>query len=74
MQSSASYTDGLRCCGLIRFVIDQRFTPNDPKISLLHLGNDEKEALNRMKRLTDQHMYIISLKELQYCFIMSFAK
>ena len=41
------------------------FTPNDPKVSLLHLGNNESEALNMMRRLTNQHMYIISLKELQ---------
>ena len=41
------------------------FTLNDPKVSLIHLGNNERDALSRMRRLTDQHMYIISLKELQ---------
>ena len=39
------------------------FTPNDPNTSLIHLGNDELEALRKMKRLTLQH--ILSLKELK---------
>lgn len=41
------------------------FTPNDSIISLIHLGYNEKEALKMMQRLTEQHMYILSLKELQ---------
>lgn len=41
------------------------FTPNDSTISLIHLGYNEKEALKMMQRLTEQHMYILSLKELQ---------
>ena len=41
------------------------FTPNDANVSLIHLGNNETEALKMMQRLTEQHMYIVSLKELQ---------
>lgn len=40
------------------------FTPNDANVSLIHLGN-ETGALKMMQRLTEQHMYILTLKELQ---------
>ena len=41
------------------------FTPNDPDVSLIHLGDNEQDANKMMQRLTEQHMYILSLKELQ---------
>ena len=40
-------------------------TPNDPSTSLIYLGDDELEALRTMKRLTNQQIYILSLKELK---------
>ena len=41
------------------------FTPDDPTVSLIYLGDNELDALNMMRRLTNQHEYILSLKELQ---------
>ena len=41
------------------------FTPNDPRTSFIYLGDTELEAIRKMKRLTNQHIYINSLKELQ---------
>ena len=38
------------------------FTPKDPTVSLIYLGDNEPDALSMMRR---QHVYILSLKELQ---------
>ena len=41
------------------------FTPDDSTVSLIYLGDNELDALSMMRRLTNQHEYILSLKELQ---------
>ena len=41
------------------------FTPEDPTVSLIYLGENILDALSMMRRLTNQHEYILSLKELQ---------
>ena len=41
------------------------FTRNDPRVSLIHLENPEIEAVRMIQHLTEQHMYILSLKEAQ---------
>ena len=40
-------------------------TPEDPTVSLIYLGENMLDALVMMRRLTNQHEYILSLKELQ---------
>ena len=40
-------------------------TPEDPTVSLIYLGENILDALVMMRRLTNQHEYILSLKELQ---------
>ena len=40
-------------------------TPKDPTVSLIYLGENILEALSMMQRLTNQHEYLLSLKELQ---------
>jgi len=39
-------------------------TPNEKILSLLYLGPDEDQALQMMKTITQQHLYVLSLKEL----------
>ena len=39
-------------------------TPEDPTVSLIYLGENILDALVMMRRLTNQHEYILSLKEL----------
>ena len=41
------------------------FTPEDPTVSLIYLGENILDALSMMRRLTNQHEYLLSLKELQ---------
>ena len=41
------------------------FTPDDPTVSLIYLGENILDALAMMRRLTNQHEYILPLKELQ---------
>ena len=40
-------------------------TPEDPTVSLIYLGENILDALAMMQRLTNQHEYLLSLKELQ---------
>ena len=40
-------------------------TPEDPTVSLIYLGENILDALVMMRRLTNQHEYILSLKEIQ---------
>ena len=41
------------------------FTPDDPTVSLIYLGDNILDALSMMRQLTNQHEYLLSLKELQ---------
>ena len=41
------------------------FTPENRLLSLIHLGNNELEAIRMMRRITQQHMYILSLMDCQ---------
>ena len=41
------------------------FTPENKMLSLIHLGDNEAETLRMMQRITQQHMYILSLKDCQ---------
>ena len=46
------------------------FTPDEPTVSLIHLGNNKKEAVRMMKHLTQQHMHILAVKDCQlHCLI-----
>ena len=40
------------------------FSPDQMVLSLLHLGHDDVKAIQTMKKITQQTMYILSLKEL----------
>jgi len=40
------------------------YTPNDKILSLLYLGQDDVQALQMIKRIIQQHIYLLSLKEL----------
>ena len=39
-------------------------TPDHKILSLLYLGPEEDQALTMMKTITQQHLYLLSLKEL----------
>ena len=39
-------------------------TPDEKILSLLYLGPDEDQALQMIKMITQQHIYILTLKEL----------
>jgi len=43
---------------------DEYHTPDEKILSLLYLGPDEDQALQMIKMITQQHIYILSLKEL----------
>ena len=40
------------------------FEPNEMILSLIYLGNDDLDAMYMMKRITEQQLYIMSLKDL----------
>jgi len=42
----------------------EHHTPDKKILSLLYLGPDEDQALQMIKTITQQHIYILSLKEL----------